>query len=138
MHEMSVSIALIEQVERIAAERDARSVSVITVSIGPLSGVEADLLAVAGDASLCAISKNAGSVPAAKYFEGRLVALKELGRSLGSADEGDPGAITPIHESWVASLAAATDRGAGSDWLAYYAGGVDELEDLARLLSPNG
>jgi len=45
MHEMSVSLALIEQVERIAAERGARSVTVITVSIGPLSGIEADLLA---------------------------------------------------------------------------------------------
>ena len=45
MHEMSVSLALIEQVNRIAAERGARAVSVITVSIGPLSGIEADLLA---------------------------------------------------------------------------------------------
>jgi len=45
MHEMSICLALIEQVERIAAERGARSVSVITVSIGPLSGIEADLLA---------------------------------------------------------------------------------------------
>jgi hydrogenase nickel incorporation protein HypA/HybF len=44
MHEMAVSLALIEQVERIATENGARGVTVITVSIGPLSGVEADLL----------------------------------------------------------------------------------------------
>jgi hydrogenase nickel incorporation protein HypA/HybF len=44
MHEMAVSLALIEQVERIAAEHGARAVSTISVSIGPLSGIEADLL----------------------------------------------------------------------------------------------
>ena len=44
MHEMAVSLALIEQVERIASENGARGVEAITVSIGPLSGVEADLL----------------------------------------------------------------------------------------------
>lgn len=98
--------------------------------------IEEQLLVAAGGASLCAISRNVGSVPAAKYFEGRLVALKEVGRKLGPTDEVD--AIAPIHESWAASLAAANDRGAGPDWLAYYAGGVDELEELTRLLPPNG
>ena len=44
MHEMSVCLALMAEVERIASERDARSVTRITVSIGPLSGVEARLL----------------------------------------------------------------------------------------------
>ena len=44
MHEMSICLALIEQVERIAAEREARKVTRISVSIGPLSGIEATLL----------------------------------------------------------------------------------------------
>ena len=44
MHETAISLALIEQVERIAAERDASIVSLIRVSIGPLSGVEPELL----------------------------------------------------------------------------------------------
>ncbi|MDJ0939542.1 MAG: hydrogenase maturation nickel metallochaperone HypA [Woeseiaceae bacterium] len=44
MHETAVSLALIEQVERIAAERNAAIVSLIRVSIGPLSGVEPELL----------------------------------------------------------------------------------------------
>lgn len=45
MHELSVCLALLEQVERIARERDASSVTAITLKIGPLSGIEADLLA---------------------------------------------------------------------------------------------
>lgn len=44
MHELSVCLALIEQVERIAAERGARRVTRIDLDLGPLSGVEADLL----------------------------------------------------------------------------------------------
>ncbi len=44
MHELSVCQSLIRQVEHIAAERQAQSVSSITLSIGALSGVEPELL----------------------------------------------------------------------------------------------
>ncbi len=44
MHEMSVCVALIAEVERIAAERAHTVVSRIEIGIGPLSGVEAVLL----------------------------------------------------------------------------------------------
>ena len=44
MHELAVCQALIAQVEVIAAERAAR-VSKVHISIGPLSGVEAQLIA---------------------------------------------------------------------------------------------
>lgn len=44
MHELSICLALIEQVERIAAERDAARVTRICLDLGPLSGVEAELL----------------------------------------------------------------------------------------------
>jgi hydrogenase nickel incorporation protein HypA/HybF len=44
MHELSVCSALIDQVERIALERGADSVSRIVLRIGPLSGVEPELL----------------------------------------------------------------------------------------------
>jgi len=44
MHELSVCIALLEQVQQIARERDAASVASITLKIGPLSGVESELL----------------------------------------------------------------------------------------------
>jgi hydrogenase nickel incorporation protein HypA/HybF len=44
MHELSVCLSLMQQVESIARERDARKVIRITLNIGPLSGVEPDLL----------------------------------------------------------------------------------------------
>lgn len=44
MHELSVCQALIEQVERIARDHDARRVVTVVVSVGPLSGVEPKLL----------------------------------------------------------------------------------------------
>ncbi len=45
MHELSVCMSLLEQVERIAAEQGAVSVDRIVLVVGPLSGIEADLLA---------------------------------------------------------------------------------------------
>jgi hydrogenase nickel incorporation protein HypA/HybF len=44
MHELSVCQSLIGQVKRIAAERSAIGVTGITLHIGPLSGVEPELL----------------------------------------------------------------------------------------------
>jgi len=44
MHELSVCLSLLEQVEAIAAERGAQQVTRIEVKIGPLSGVESELL----------------------------------------------------------------------------------------------
>jgi hydrogenase nickel incorporation protein HypA/HybF len=44
MHELAICQALMNQVENIAAERNARSVVTIVVGMGPLSGVEVQLL----------------------------------------------------------------------------------------------
>lgn len=44
MHELSICQSLIDQVENIALEHDAKCVSLIVVGMGPLSGVEAQLL----------------------------------------------------------------------------------------------
>ena len=44
MHELSVCNALISQVEQIASDRHAGSVSRIVLRIGPLSGIEPKLL----------------------------------------------------------------------------------------------
>ena len=44
MHELSLCLSLMQQVEDIARERDARKVVNIRLNIGPLSGVEPDLL----------------------------------------------------------------------------------------------
>ena len=47
MHELSVCQALIGQVEEIARQHRAAAVTTVNVRIGPLSGVEPDLLAQA-------------------------------------------------------------------------------------------
>ena len=44
MHELAVCQALIEQVERVARDNDARRVISIVITVGPLSGVEPKLL----------------------------------------------------------------------------------------------
>lgn len=44
MHELSVCIALLDQVRSIAREHDATRVERIVLRIGPLSGIEAPLL----------------------------------------------------------------------------------------------
>jgi hydrogenase nickel incorporation protein HypA/HybF len=44
MHELAICQSLMEQVESIANERDAKCVTSITIGIGPLSGVEFQLL----------------------------------------------------------------------------------------------
>ena len=47
MHEYSVVQALLEQVEKFAAENDAQTVTKVVVKIGAMSGVEPYLLEVA-------------------------------------------------------------------------------------------
>ena len=44
MHELSVCLALLQQLQGIAAERNATRITRIELSVGPLSGVESDLL----------------------------------------------------------------------------------------------
>lgn len=44
MHELSVCLSLLQQVEQIARDNDASSVTRIILSVGPLSGVEPELL----------------------------------------------------------------------------------------------
>ena len=44
MHELAICQSLMDQIETIAAERNARCVTSIVVGMGPLSGVEAQLL----------------------------------------------------------------------------------------------
>jgi len=44
MHEFSICRSLIVQVEEAAREHDARSVTSIVVSLGPLAGIQADEL----------------------------------------------------------------------------------------------
>ena len=60
MHEMSICQALMDQVERIAGEQGASRVDKIVLSIGPLAGVEPELLSRAYEvARLQTIAENA-------------------------------------------------------------------------------
>lgn len=88
-----------------------------------------DLSAAAGNASLCALSKVAGSVPAAKYLEGRHAVLRDLRRRATAGGDVRSAAAT-LAEEWQVALGTVTDRHFGPDWLAYRAGGVDELREL--------
>jgi len=47
MHELSVCLSLLEQVQAVAEERDAVQVTRIELRVGPLSGVESALLRTA-------------------------------------------------------------------------------------------
>jgi hydrogenase nickel incorporation protein HypA/HybF len=53
MHEFSVAQALVEQMESIARNQNAQSVTSFRVRIGPLSGVVPDLLANAFTIAAC-------------------------------------------------------------------------------------
>lgn len=44
MHELSVCLSLLDQVRAIAAEHGANQVTRVELTVGPLSGVESDLL----------------------------------------------------------------------------------------------
>jgi len=44
MHELSICQALIKQVEHVAVQHNAKNISSIVISVGPLSGVEIQLL----------------------------------------------------------------------------------------------
>lgn len=44
MHELSVCLSLLQQLEKIAAERNASAVDKIYLQVGPLSGIEPALL----------------------------------------------------------------------------------------------
>ncbi len=60
MHEMSICQGLMDQVERIAREQGASRVDIIVLSIGPLAGVEADLLSRAFEvARMGTVAENA-------------------------------------------------------------------------------
>lgn len=98
-----------------------------------ISRIGTELAAAAGGASLCSISKVAGSVPSAKYLEGSLAALLQV-RRRGRTLEEVRATVEELSDQWRAELDRVTERDFGPDWLAYRAGGVDELERLVTSL----
>lgn len=95
-----------------------------------LAAVEAELTAAAGDVSLCTISRSGGPVDGIKYLEGRMAALAEARRATRHEPESDLALVASIASAWRDQLAAVRERDAGRGWIAYRAGGVDELDDL--------
>ncbi len=94
-----------------------------------LASIEHALASVSSGASLCTISRSAGSVPGAKYLEGQMAAVLEVRRGVGA---GRPlGEVLDERASaWAVELSRVAERSMGPDWLAYRAGGVDELESM--------
>jgi hydrogenase nickel incorporation protein HypA/HybF len=81
VHELSVCQGLMRQVERIAAENDAHAVSRVVLKVGPLSGVEPDLLKHAFTIA------RAGTVAHDARLEVQEGALRVLCRRCGAGGE---------------------------------------------------
>ena len=96
--------------------------------------VETELTAAAGDASLCSISRSAGSVPGVKYLEGRMAALREIERARRAGQDLATTAAATLGR-WTGRLEDSHTRNMGPDWVAYHAGGVDELDELVAALA---
>jgi hypothetical protein len=94
--------------------------------------VEEQLGAAAGDRSLCAISRAGGRVDGVKYLEGRLSALREVRRALKEGRSPET-LIAERRADWQAELDRLRAADAGRGWVAYRAGGVDELDELDEL-----
>ena len=113
----------------VSAEAPARDAA--TAIEARLAEVLPQLGAASGGASLCLISRSTGPVDGAKYLEGRMAVLSELKR----AAQRDPEAplahvLEPIARQWRSDLALQQERGATKGWIAYRAGGVDELDEF--------
>jgi hypothetical protein len=94
-----------------------------------LAAVEERLLALAGNQSLCELSK-AGAPGGVKELEGRSAALRDARRALRGADHREAAAaVAVVADAWRAQLAA--DERRGPVWVRYRTGGLDELERLA-------
>ena len=87
---------------------------------GLLDAAERDLLAAAGNLSLCAIAKSGEPFGAAKYHEGRAAALSALLRSLRHND------LPDALEHTLRRFDTASGPG-GPDWEAYRQGARDAL-----------
>jgi len=94
----------------------------------------ADVDATSGGRSLCSISRDGATVPAAKYHEGAAAALAEARRAIeASTDCPDRvqsarAVLLDVRARW--RIQSGTRGRTGSDWNGYLAGGLDVLEQL--------
>jgi len=77
------------------------------------------------------ISRSTGPVDGAKYLEGRMAVLVELQRVIRREPQTSFASVAePVARQWRSDLQLQRERGATRGWVAYRAGGVDELDDL--------
>ena len=81
MHELSVCQSMLQQVETIAAQHQAKQVSVVKVQIGPLSGIEPHLLSQAFPLAC------AGTIAAAAELVMETLPVRILCNSCGQESE---------------------------------------------------
>jgi hypothetical protein len=98
-----------------------------------LAAVETELAAAAGSSSLCALSRSGEQVDGVKHLEGRMAALMELRRTLRRGGVIKV-VVAELLSSWRAALDDVRRRDQGPSWVAYRAGGVDELLSVAEEL----
>lgn len=91
----------------------------------------AALARVAGDASLCALSRSGTPQPALKFHEGQAAALAQVRRLLTRQAETEPAAaLRAVVDAWNDQNAVLAER--HRNWAAYHAGGLDALDALAE------
>src|SRR5665647_677155 len=94
----------------------------------------ADLDAIAGRRSLCSLSREGATVPAAKYHEGAAAALAEARRAIEALAEGSGeaqsarAALRGVRTRW--RTQSRTRGRMGPDWTGYLTGGLDALEQM--------
>ncbi|MDH3903720.1 MAG: hydrogenase maturation nickel metallochaperone HypA [Xanthomonadales bacterium] len=99
MHEMSICQALMDQVERIASEKGASLVDKIVLSIGPLAGVEPELLSRAYEIS------RAGTVAENAELEIETGPIVVECRSCGASGEAQVSRLVcPSCDDWQVNL----------------------------------
>jgi len=99
MHEMSICQALMDQVERIASEQGASRVDKIVLSIGPLAGVEPELLSRAYEVS------RAGTVAESAELEIETGPIVVECRSCGASGEAEVSRLVcPSCGDWQVNL----------------------------------
>jgi hydrogenase nickel incorporation protein HypA/HybF len=88
MHELSVCIALLEQVQNLAREHGATGVARIVLRVGPLSGVEAPLLESAYPLAA------AGTIAAEAALEIEQTRVRTRCRDCGAETHATPNRLT--------------------------------------------
>lgn len=88
----------------------------------------AHLTQIAGNESLCTMSRGGTPRPSAKYHEGMVAALAQARRKVSKASDQNPSeALSVLRAEWDAK------RGSGlastPNWSAYLDGGVDALDE---------